>query len=388
MKVVFLLVAVSLLLLILPSAVSTLSAMVVPLNATVLGMPQIDVTKFEITPKEAKQNEYVYFNITIKNVGNTQEVNVTPKITIWDPDGVAYYINFTSKVIQIGTEANFYDRWFTNGHPPGSYLVKLEVVYDTEEIEIFKNFSVVAPPAPPAPPIMPAPPAIPDLSIEAPKEVVVYVNETGSFLILIQNTGNVVLSNLSVVFPADTITFSTEPDLYDRIGINETKTFLVNILSRKTGEVDVSFRVRTEEITKEKTIKIVTVEREIPINMTEFMEKIKSLEEMLNSTLRVLLTMRAHGYPVTGLFVKLNNASRTLKESLEALAEERYTLAEELFSQSHFMVQETVNKTYEMAKEREIAYSRSIKVLTFLVLVLVVFFAALVIRLFLYRKQY
>jgi hypothetical protein len=249
----------------------------------------------------------------------------------------------------------------------------------------------ILPPLPPvvAPPV--APPivvAYPDLAVEAPQEIVVYVNESASFLALIQNTGNVTLHNLSLSFPhVETIFFNVTPTLWDRIGVNETKTFLVNVLSIEVGEVVIPYEVETEEITEERSIKIITVERVFPINITELILRIRTLEEMLSSIHRALAIMSVHGYPVAGLFGQLGKASVTLNQSLQALKEEKYALAWELFDQAFNLRQEVVRQIYQMARERELAYFRYENILFLMGLLLAIVLFLVGVKFFRYAKE-
>jgi hypothetical protein len=213
-----------------------------------------------------------------------------------------------------------------------------------------------------------------------------YVNETGSFIIFVKNIGNVDLFNFSVNFsPLSNISIDITPPFFSKLGVNETKSFSVKILSTEVGEKNGTYYMKSDKISVEKNIKIITRERTPAINATEFKLNVGALEEMINSTHRILVIMYAHGYPVAKMILKLNNASSYLNQSLYAFFEEKYDLAQSLFSQAYSLTQETINETYKIAKGRETVYHAWEKYLILLAIVVLITISILLISFLKYK---
>jgi hypothetical protein len=358
------------------------------LNFTTICVPWI--RDFTLSPSEVYLGQDIAFLVTFSNC--EFQVNATSNVIIYKNGELV--TNIVKAYGSIGALENATIVSFWTPAEVGDYIASARVIYDeniTEPVNVsFKVVSLpsLAPPVVVLPPVvLPPPLPAPAISVDAPREIFLYVNETESFIVFVKNIGNIELFNLSVDFPTlPNISINITPSYFDRIGINETKSFLVKILSGEVGEKIDIYYVKTDKVTVEKIIKIITREKIPPINITEFKLNARTLEEMINSTFRILAIMYAHGYPVIGMFQRLNNASNYLNQSLEAFFEEKYDLAQSLFYQAYSLVQETINETYKIAKEREATYHGMEKILFLIAIVAFTLVCIPIIRFFMYKR--
>ena len=358
------------------------------LNFTVVCIPSI--IDFTLSPLEVYLGQDIAFVVTFSNCETP--VNVTSNITIYKNGEFVANIVKAYGHVNVSENVTIVSSWTPN--EIGNYIASAQVIYDgnvTKSVNAsFKVISLppVAPPVVAPPPIVVPPPLpLPAISVDAPKEILLYVNETGSFIIFVKNIGNVNLFNLSVNFISlPNISIDITPTFFDKMEVNETKSFLVKMLSTQIGEMLGKYYVKSDKVTVEKTIKIITRERIPPVNVTELKANIKALEEMINATYRILAMMYAYGYPVEGMFAQLNNVSNYLSQSLQALSEGRYDLAQSLFSQAYPLTQEIVNETYKIAKEREKTYSEWERYLFLALITVVVIVAFLIVKTFRYIR--
>jgi hypothetical protein len=356
-----------------------------PLNFTVGCTPWI--SDFAPFPPEIYLGQDIVFLVTFSNCKSP--VNATSNISIYKNEKIATVIKVYG-LVEAYENATIVSSWTPS--EVGNYIASAQVIYNGNITwPVNASFKVISLP-PVAPPVVVPPIVLPPLlptpaiSVDAPKEILLYVNETGSFIIFVKNIGNVDLFNFSVNFsPLSNISIDITPPFFSKLGVNETKSFSVKILSTEVGEKNGTYYMKSDKISVEKNIKIITRERTPAINATEFKLNVGALEEMINSTHRILVIMYAHGYPVAKMILKLNNASSYLNQSLYAFFEEKYDLAQSLFSQAYSLTQETINETYKIAKGRETVYHAWEKYLILLAIVVLITISILLISFLKYK---
>lgn len=205
--------------------------------------------------------------VEFTNTGS-EAYNVKIEVTLyWNNNSklqqMAYY--YDSEVLLNPGMARTYKISFL---PPnlGLYYIKVKVNYDSRVVEKWGAFYVVytvtpqpiyiITPSPTPTPVQEVGPA--SMGLEYPQNVTIVRGETKLFSILVKNTGNVSLNNVSLyISTSNLIDFEINPKIMPKLLPNNSVIFLISVYTPNTtpeGKYPFDFKVMSDKVREGRSI--------------------------------------------------------------------------------------------------------------------------------------
>ena len=222
-----------------------------------------------VNPSSVYSADTITIFTEFTNIGNTNISEYT-EVEVVSSNGTTYFlISSPSKFLTPNSRNTFTFALYVL-YPPGDYKVVARGYYDgkmEKNTASFRVLSVPKPPPPPPPGPPPPPSPVPNISLEYPEEMNLTEGINYTFLVKVENVGNILIHNLTLHLESEgIISRVVYPVAIPSLDVGDSAFFVCEImvpLNISEGLYEINLTLYSSELIKKGQIKVfVKVSRE------------------------------------------------------------------------------------------------------------------------------